>query len=370
MRILVAPDSFKGTLSAAEAARVIQQGILAALPQAHVTCLPLADGGEGTLDAVLLANGGQRRLARVTLLDGRPGRVEWGELERAGQRVALLESARVVGLPAAQGIPLWQRSTQGVGELLRVVLDEGIRQVYLALGGTATNDGGLGMLQALGVRFFDASGAELQPCVQLARPPLRADFSSLDARLGEVRLFLLSDVTNPLLGEHGASAVYGPQKGLAPDELAAAERWMKAFAAACEVSRPALRDLPGAGAAGGLGFAGLLLGGQHLPGADAVLDLLQFEQQAVQADWIVTGEGHTDETGRGDKLPWAVLRRAQARGKPVALLSGRITAGGLMEAGFAAVQACQSGAGVPTAADAAVKLQQAARMWAGSLSGR
>jgi glycerate kinase len=326
MRVVIAPDAFKGTLTAPEASRAMAEGIARVFPSAELALVPMADGGEGTLEALLAAVAGERRQCQVQDVAGRPLCAEYAVL---ADGTAVIEAARVVGLTlsAVHDVPVLQRSSAGLGEMLRHVLDAGCRRLLIGLGGTATNDGGAGLLQALGVRLLDAGGTLLPPTPQGLLRLSAVDVSGLDPRLADCRIDLLSDVDNPLCGAHGATRVFGPQKGLDQRDLprldAALARYATLLAAA---AGKALRAQPGAGAAGGLGFALQWLGARYRSGADTLLELVGFERLLHGADWVMTGEGRSDAQTLHGKAPCAVARRARQAGVPVALLSGQIDA--------------------------------------------
>lgn len=327
MRVLIAPDKFKGTLTADEAARAIAVGLARGLPGAELDLLPIADGGEGTADALVEASGGERREVEVTGPDGGRVRAAWGVL--GDGRTAVVEAAAACGLglvPAGRRDPR-AATSRGLGELLRAVADAGLREVIVGLGGTGTNDGGAGLAQALGARLLDAAGDDLPPGGAALARLARVEPGPLVARLrGELRVTCACDVTSPLAGPDGASLVFGPQKGAAPDVARALDQ---ALARWGEVLRRDLgadvARLPGAGAAGGLG-AGLaaLLGARLVPGADLVLDAVGFDARAAAADLVVVGEGALDAQTRRAKAPLLALRRARALGRPVVALAGQV----------------------------------------------
>lgn len=317
LRVLVAPDSFKGTLTSLQVALAIAAGWRRARPADEVRPAPLADGGEGTLVAVEAAGGWRRREAEVQDPLGRPVRAAW--LEREDRLAAFLEMAEASGLSRldpAEREPA-AASTHGTGELLRAVLDAGIRRVALGIGGSATTDGGAGMLRALG------AGVD---------PGLAAvDLSGLDPRLAELTLLVACDVTNPLLGPAGAAAVYGPQKGAGPAEVARLEarlaRWADALEAA---SGRHERDTPGAGAAGGLGFALLCLAGavaslRLVPGVELVMEETAFDRALLAADLVITGEGRIDAQTAFGKTAQGVASRARSAGVPCIAVGGGVT---------------------------------------------
>lgn len=327
MKVVVAPDSFKGSLSALEAARAMAAGIARAVPDAACALFPMADGGEGTLDAVLHATGGERRVARVPGAAGETVEAAYGVIEDAAGRIAVIESAQVVGLPMAGASAVAQRSTRGLGELLRHCLEQGLRRFMIGLGGSSTNDGGAGVLAALGVRLLDASGRAVPPTPAGLAALARVDFSGLDPRLGQCDLTLMTDVDNPLCGPDGATATFGPQKGVRPEEVALFDARLAQLARLCDAWFG--RDLsraPGSGAAGGLGYAFMLLGARRRAGAEAVCELMQLDAAVDTADWVVTGEGRSDAQTLHGKLPLAVAELARRHGVPVTLISGRIDA--------------------------------------------
>jgi glycerate kinase len=324
VKIVVAPDSYKGSLSAVAVADAIARGAAAVFPGAQIARVPVADGGEGTVEALVVATGGhvEERTVRGPL--GEPVRARWGVLGGAGG--AVVEMAAASGLPL---VPPARRdprvtSTYGTGELLRAALDAGVRRVVLGIGGSATNDGGAGLARALGVRFLDAAGAELpEGGAALARLD-RIDLSGLDPRLSEVELEVACDVDNPLTGPRGASAIYGPQKGATPELVRVLDAALERYAA---VARAATgRDVagrPGAGAAGGLG-AGLLFftPARLRPGVEIVLEAAGFDALVRGADLVVTGEGRTDFQTAMGKAPAGVAAAAKRHGVPVVCLAG------------------------------------------------
>jgi glycerate kinase len=324
VKIVVAPDSYKGSLSAVAVADAIARGAAAVFPGAQIARVPVADGGEGTVEALVVATGGhvEERTVRGPL--GEPVRARWGVLGGAGG--AVVEMAAASGLPLVLPARRDPRvtSTYGTGELLRAALDAGVRRVVLGIGGSATNDGGAGLARALGVRFLDAAGAELpEGGAALARLD-RIDLSGLDPRLSEVELEVACDVDNPLTGPRGASAIYGPQKGATPELVRVLDAALERYAA---VARAATgRDVagrPGAGAAGGLG-AGLLFftPARLRPGVEIVLEAAGFDALVRGADLVVTGEGRTDFQTAMGKAPAGVAAAAKRHGVPVVCLAG------------------------------------------------
>ena len=325
MRVVVAPDKFKGSLTARDAAAAIGAGVRDALPAAHVVELPVADGGEGTLSAAV-ASGYRRRWATVTGPTGAPVDADWG-LALDG-RTALVELAAASGLdrlPDGVAAPM-TATTRGTGELLAPALAAGARTLVLAIGGSATTDGGAGLLTGLGARVRDADEADVADGGAALSGAARLDLTGLDPRLTGTRVVLACDVDNPLLGLRGAAAVFGPQKGASPNDVvaldAALARWADVVAQATGTDH---RNTPGAGAAGGTGFAALaVLGADAVPGVDVVLDLIGFDAALAGADLVVTGEGSFDAQSLGGKAPVGVARRAAVAGVPTILLAGSL----------------------------------------------
>jgi glycerate kinase len=329
MKILICPDSFKDALPAAAAARAIACGIRRLGDGLQLIECPLADGGEGSLDALLAATGAERRSITVQDALGRPTRADWGWLPK--RRIAFVELAEASGIQALapEERTALHSTTHGVGELIRAALDAGAERLLLTLGGSATNDGGAGMLVALGARLRDGASRDLPPggaaLVELAE----LDLSGLDPRLSHLRVEAAVDVDNPLLGERGASAVFGPQKGAGPEDV---RRLDAALARYADVSAAALgqdhRDLPGAGAAGGMGFAArAFLGAELTPGIELIMAQAGFEALLADADLVITGEGQLDGQSLAGKTPIGVARAARAQGVPVAVLAGRLAPG-------------------------------------------
>lgn len=342
MRVLVAPDSFGGALDSVAAAAAIAAGWSRVRPSDQVVLLPMADGGEGTLRAISTAVGESAEVRTASTLDplGRPIEAEWLSLEQG--RAAVVELAAASGLarlPPEQRDPR-RASTRGTGILIRAALDAGTKRIILGLGGSATNDGGAGLLAALGVRFLDATGGEVADGGAALARLERIDASRLDARLGDVELVVASDVTNPLCGSGGASAVYGPQKGADPAAVAELDAALARFASVAEATTgrsPA--DQPGAGAAGGTSF-GLLAFTEVIlrPGFEVVAEIIGLAEAVATADLVITGEGRADASTLRGKTAAGVL--ALAEGTPVVLLCGALGDGSeaLNAAGFAVVQ--------------------------------
>jgi glycerate kinase len=337
LRVVVAPDAFKGSLPAQDVAEHLRRGLLRALPGARVRTLPVADGGEGTLEA-LVAGGARLHRAVVAGPLGGPVVAAWASQDGPDGATAYVESAQAVGLGLLAPSPATAlaASTRGVGDLVLAALDAGCTSLVLGLGGTATTDGGSGLARSLGARLLDAQGA---PVVEEGGAALGSvasvDLSSLDPRLAGLRTTAACDVDNPLLGEHGAAAVFGPQKGAGPEEVRVLDRALSAWARALA---PDLAERPGVGAAGGLAFAACaLLGARTASGAELVLDLLGLDDAVRGADLVVVGEGSLDAQSLRGKAPAAVAARARAAGAVVAAVAGRVAldADALRSAGIA-----------------------------------
>lgn len=347
MRIVVAPDKFKGSLTAPAVAFHVAAGLRSVAPDVEVVSVPVADGGEGTLDAAVAA-GYELRTAEVAGPTGEP--VAAAFAVRGSH--AVIEMARASGLDLLPGgVPDALGATSlGTGQLVRAALDAGCREIVLGIGGSASTDGGAGLLQGLGARFADAAGAEL-PLGGAALARLSTvDLSGLDPRLAEAEIVLASDVDNPLLGSDGAAAVFGPQKGATVAQVWILDGALTRFAlelahASAEAGRPGRVDdaalAPGSGAAGGVGFAAIaVLGAHRRPGIDVVLEFAGLADALRGADAVITGEGSLDEQSLGGKTPIGVARAAAAAGLPVYAVCGRTTlsAGDLAAAGFAGVR--------------------------------
>lgn len=324
-RVLVAADKFKGSLTAVEVAERVTAGLRRALPEVEVEALPVADGGDGTVAAAVAA-GFERREVRVA---GPLGQEVTAAFALRGD-TAVVEMAEASGLqrlPAGVFAPL-TASTYGSGELLRAALDAGVRTIVFGVGGSATTDGGAGMLSALGARFLDADGEPVAPGGGGLAGLATADLSGLDPRLTSVELVLASDVDNPLTGPKGAPAVYGPQKGASPDDVAALDAALAHFAKVLETSvGPRAAEYaaaPGAGAAGGIGYGALMLGARFRAGIEVMLDVLGFAHALERAELVITGEGSLDEQTLHGKAPAGVATAARAAGKEVVAVCGRL----------------------------------------------
>lgn len=329
MKIVIAPDSFKESLSAAEVAAAIAAGLREVWPQAELVCRPMADGGEGTLAALIAATGGEYRERVVRGPLGEPVTAQWGWI--AASRSAVIEMAAASGL---QLVPPQQRDvlracTHGTGELIRAALDAGATRIVLGFGGSATNDGGSGMLRALGARFEDAAGSPLPPGGAALAQLARIDLSGLDPRLAQVDFEVACDVDNPLCGPRGASQVFGPQKGATPEQVRQLDAALARFADVCtQTLGRDDRDLPGSGAAGGIGFAARsFLGASFRPGIELVAEVSGLEQALIGADLVITGEGRIDLQTLHGKTPMGVASIAKRHGVPVVALAGMLGEG-------------------------------------------
>lgn len=375
--VVVAPDSFKGSLDAPAVCAALARGLLRVWPDAHLRICPMADGGEGTLDAVLSASAGgaaRRGTCTVAGAAGTPRDTAYGLLVTAEGPTAIIEAAQIVGItdPDGMAAPVAARSTRGIGQLIRKLQDEGVRRFMIGLGGSSTNDGGAGMLAALGLRFEDKNGDEVPPTPRGLASLARVDARALDPRLRECTITILSDVDNPLCGPRGATATFGPQKGVRPEEIAAFDATLAHFAALAEraVGREVAANA-GAGAAGGLGFALQLVGGKLRAGAEVVADLVGLDAALDGADWLITGEGRTDSQTLAGKAPFVVAQRARRAGVAPTLLSGAVDTAALVELGrvfvgcFALPYGPMSLAECIDRADAllADRAEQIARLW-------
>ena len=324
MKIVVAIDSFKGSLTSLEAGQAVRSGILNACPDAQVTVMPLADGGEGTVEALTLGMGGTLQTVTVTGPLGKAVTAQYGILQ--DKKTAIIEMAAAAGItliPEEMRNPL-HTTTYGVGELILDAIHKGCRRFIVGIGGSATNDGGLGMLQALGYRMLDANG-EPVPFGAIGLKALSSiDGSHILPELQECTFRIACDVTNPLCGATGCSAIFGPQKGATPDDVPLMDSWMNHYAELSSQNNPqANPTTPGAGAAGGLGFAFLTYTNATLEsGISIVLAETRLEDHIADAKLVITGEGRLDSQTVMGKAPIGVAQIAKRHKKPVIALSG------------------------------------------------
>ena len=337
VKIVIAPDSFKESLSALKVAQAIERGFKRQLPHADYLLVPVADGGEGTVQAMLDASGGQ--LIDVTVMgpQTRPVRAHYGLIHKEGSDhsdacdCAIIEMASASGLhlvPAAQRDPTVACS-YGTGELILDALNAGVRHIILGLGGSATNDAGSGMLRALGVKFYDAAGTELAGGGLALAHLARIDLSGLHPAIKACQIEVACDVDNPLCGDQGASAVFGPQKGATPEMIAGLDAALANYAskltdAGCQDHR----YTAGAGAAGGMGLSAMaVLNADLRPGVEIVSEALGLEAKLVDSDLVITGEGCIDAQTVHGKTPMGVARLAKRHNKPVIGFAGRLGEG-------------------------------------------
>ena len=325
MRVVVAPDKFKGSLTAAEAAEAIEAGLRRARPDVEVTRLPVADGGDGTL-ATMVAAGARRVPVRASGPTGEP--VD-AAIAVAGD-TALVEMAEASGLrrlPGGRPDPL-HATTYGTGQLISAALDLGVARLVLGIGGSATTDGGTGMAAALGARFLDAAGQPLAPGGAALLSLATIERDRLDPRLAAVQVTVACDVDNPLVGQHGAAAVYGPQKGASGEDVLLLDSALRRYARILRSELGLdLADVPGAGAAGGLGAGSIaFLGATLRPGIELVLELVGFHDAVAKADLVITGEGSLDAQSLRGKAPFGVASAAAGHGVPVVAIAGIVEA--------------------------------------------
>lgn len=326
MKVVVAPNAFKGSMTATDAAEAMARGVLNACPQAEVIKVPVADGGDGLAEVLLDALDGEARTITVKGPRGSP--VQAAFCFAPALNLAAIEMASASGLAllaAAQQNPLLT-TTYGTGELISAALDLNVDHIVVGIGGSATNDGGIGMAAALGARFLDAEGDDVEPVGGSLQNIRRIDVSGLDERIARVRFEAICDVDNPLLGPDGAAHVYGPQKGAGPEQVKQLDAGLANLAAIIEADLGRdVRELPGAGAAGGLG-AGLhaFVNAELRRGVDLVLELVGLEEQLTAAELVLTGEGQIDFQTAFGKAPAGVALRAKAHGIPCIVMAGGI----------------------------------------------
>lgn len=329
MKIVLAPDSFKGSLSAVKAARAIERGIQKAFPDANTLCLPVADGGEGTLDTLVAATNGQKIPVFVTGPLGQQVEAEYGIL--GDGKTCVIEMAKASGIPLIPREELnpLKATTFGTGELIKQALDDGFTSFILALGGSATNDGGAGMLQALGLSLLDEQGNKISTGGAELTKISSIDLSDFDNRIQGCQFLIASDVENPLIGPNGASNVFGPQKGATPEMVQILDACLAHWADEVEkVTGVHLHDLPGAGAAGGIGGAfQAFFPSTMRRGIDVVIEYTGLQTALVGADLVITGEGQVDSQTASGKTPMGVAQAALSYNIPTVILAGSVGKG-------------------------------------------
>lgn len=327
MNITIAIDSFKGSLSSMEAGQAVAEGIRRVMPSAGIRIRPLADGGEGTTEALTAGLGGELKSLTVTGPLGRPVTASYGLIRE--RKMAVLEMASAAGLTLIsqeERNPL-EATTYGVGEMIRDAIGEGCRHFLVGIGGSATNDGGTGMLSALGFQFLDSEGQPIPLGAKGLENLARISTENARPELSQCSFHIACDVTNPLCGENGCSAVYGPQKGADPEMIRQMDQWMERYGDLAARTFPAAdKEAPGAGAAGGLGFAFLtFLNGSLESGVGMVLKEINLKDDIRDADLVITGEGRLDAQTVMEKAPIGVAHLAKEYGKPVIAFSGAVT---------------------------------------------
>ena len=329
MKVVVAIDSFKGSLSSLQAGSAVREAIQTVDPMAEVFVRPIADGGEGTVDALSALSSAQKITLSVTGPLGAPVDAQYCIIPDKNMAVIEMAAAAGIILVAPEQRDPLKTTTYGVGELIRDALGHGCREFLIGIGGSATNDGGAGMLSALGFRFLDKDGKEIPLGAEGLAQLHSVDATGVNPELSDCKFRVACDVSNPLCGENGCSAIFGPQKGGRPDSIRQMDRWLESYAQLAGTVNPAAdRNLPGAGAAGGLGFAfAAFLGATLEPGVAIVLDETELEAYIVDADIVVTGEGRLDRQTVMGKAPIGVAKLAKKYGKKVIAFSGCVADG-------------------------------------------
>lgn len=322
-KIVIAADSFKGSASTIQVEDYIEQGILRLNRNVEIVKVPVADGGEGTVDALVIGCKGEYRYADVTGPMGDKVQAKFGIIK---DNIAVVEMAEASGLTLVDlaDNDVYRATTYGTGELIRAALDCGVKEIFIGVGGSATNDGGVGMAQALGVSFKDSEGNEIPFGAGKLGDISSIDDSGLDTRIHDVTFTILSDVTNPLCGENGASYIYGPQKGATPEDVRKLDQLLRHYGEKVEECLGiAVLEAPGAGAAGGLG-AGLMAfcGAKSYSGISKVLSILEIESHFQDADLVITGEGRMDSQSLNGKAPVGIAQLAKKYHLPVIAVVG------------------------------------------------
>lgn len=323
-KIVIAVDSFKGSARSSEVAEYLSRGLMQANHSVEVNKVPLADGGEGTVSAIITATDGKLMTSKVSGPTGGEIVAEWGLIDK---QTAVIEMAAAGGFMQDKQQDVTLKSTYGVGELIQCAINQGVTKIYLGLGGSSTNDGGVGMAQALGGHFVDKNGDEISRGIGGLENLAKIDLTELDDRLRHIQVIGLSDVDNPLTGENGATNVFGPQKGVSPNQIELFDHRLHRLA---DLTASSLGDdfsnAPGAGAAGGLGFGVLaFLGGHLTSGINAIIHIVGLQAMVQDADLVITGEGRIDRQTLNGKLPMGVLKVAQQAKVPVIAVAGSVT---------------------------------------------
>lgn len=328
MNLVFASDSFKGSLSSQTIAQILTEEAALAFPGCGTASVPVADGGEGTLDAVQSALSGTRRRVNISGPLFAPAQGEYLLLEHHTALIELAQAAGLTMVPPSRRDPRYT-TTYGVGELIRDALDQGCTTIYLALGGSVTNDGGIGAMSALGIRFLDERGRELSGVGEDLEQVRHIDRSGLHPKVADTKFIVMSDVTNPLLGRQGATYTFGPQKGADPQVLQQLEQGMDRYARlVSQTTGVSIATVPGGGAAGGMGAACLaFLNAEIRSGIQTVLDLAGFDALLEQADLVITGEGRLDGQSVGGKAVSGIARRCREKGVPVLAIAGSLGEG-------------------------------------------
>lgn len=329
MRYLIAPDSYKGSLTALQVAKAMERGIYRADPDAHVNLLPMADGGEGTVESILASVGGELINQKVT--------GPMGEIVEAFYGILSDGETAVIEMASASGLPLVEEhsrnpllsTTYGTGELIKAALDRGCTKIVIGIGGSATNDGGVGMAQALGYLFYDSEGNELAFGGGYLHFLRRIDSCNRDVRLDNVEIIVACDVDIVLCGKHGASSIFGPQKGATQEMIKILDSGLDQLADVIAIEfGKGVKELKGGGAAGGLGVGLVIFAGAKIEkGIDLILELCKFDMLAKETDLVITGEGMTDFQSVMGKAPIGVAKRAKAFNLPTICLSGGLGKG-------------------------------------------
>lgn len=353
MNIIIASDSFKGSLTTNEVALHIKKGVKKVYPNAHFEIIPMADGGEGTVEAMIANLGGHIEYVDVCGPLQENVKAHIGLLDNGK---AIIEMAAASGLPLVKNKDIMSATTYGTGQLIKKALDMECKHIYIGIGGSATNDGGIGMAQALGVSFKNQQGNEIALGAKEIAEIAQIDTSQLDPRIHNVEITIMSDVNNPLCGKQGASAVFAPQKGASIEQISLLDKSLAHLADECvKAGFNDVRNMPGAGAAGGLGFALVtFLNANMHSGIEAVLEAANFYQKLDNADLVITGEGRIDEQSIMGKVPSGIAKYAAKKDVPVAAIVGCIgkNAHIVFQQGINAIESCVY---APTSLDEAIK---------------